>query len=118
MQWFNQIMEMPIEGWGKIKQYEQEMCCGITFREIRHKHKNFQTPLIQFRKEDISNGESENLAVPSTVRRFSLLSDIFFARGLLRNPIDNVPILVLINQLLWGRNTCMITWTNRAVIAF
>jgi sialate O-acetylesterase len=96
-------MEMPIEGWGKINNYEQEIA-NANYPQIRHikiPNKVAGTP-----KEDIESGKWES-ATPQTAGLFTA-AGYFFARELynqLKVPIG------LINTS-WG-GTMVETWTSR-----
>src|SRR5258708_21779880 len=70
-------MEMPIEGWGKINNYETEIA-NADFAFIRH----FKVPntVSSTPKEDITGGEWK-VCSPSTAAGFSATA-YFFAREL------------------------------------
>jgi sialate O-acetylesterase len=96
-------MEMPIAGWGKINNYEQEIA-SANYPQIRHikiPNKISGTP-----KEDIESGEWK-IANPQNAGDFTA-TGYFFARELynqLKVPIG------LINTS-WG-GTMVETWTSR-----
>jgi sialate O-acetylesterase len=96
-------MEMPIAGWGKINNYEQEIA-SANYPQIRHikiPNKIRGTP-----KEDIESGEWK-IANPQNAGDFTA-TGYFFARELynqLKVPIG------LINTS-WG-GTMVETWTSR-----
>jgi sialate O-acetylesterase len=96
-------MEMPIAGWGKINNYEQEIA-NANYPQIRHikiPNKISGTP-----KEDIESGEWK-IATPQNAGDFTA-TGYFFARELynqLKVPIG------LINTS-WG-GTMVETWTSR-----
>jgi sialate O-acetylesterase len=96
-------MEMPIEGWGKINNYEQEIAAA-NYPEIRHiKIPNTINTVPQ---KDIPNGEWK-ICSPATAGDFTA-AGYFFARELynqLKVPIG------LINTS-WG-GTMVETWTSR-----
>ena len=96
-------MEMPIEGWGKVNNYEQEIS-SANYPQIRHiKIPNAVNTRPQ---KDISHGEW-NICSPSTAGDFTA-AGYFFARELyneLKVPIG------LINTS-WG-GTHVETWTSR-----
>ena len=95
-------MEMPIEGWGKINNYQQEIAAA-NYPQIRH----FKVPntVSSTLKEDISGGDWK-VCSPATVGDFSATA-YFFARKLynkLKVPIG------LINTS-WG-GTQSEAWTS------
>jgi sialate O-acetylesterase len=96
-------MEMPIEGWGKVNNYQQEIAAA-NYDQIRH----FKVPntIATNPKEDLSGGDWK-ICSPSTAGDFSALG-YFFARELYNQL--HVPI-GLINTS-WG-GTNIETWTSR-----
>ena len=96
-------MEMPIEGWGKVNNYEQEIAAA-NYPEIRHiKIPNTVNTIPQ---KDISNGEWK-ICSPATAGDFTA-AGYFFARELYNQL--HVPI-GLINTS-WG-GTMIETWISR-----
>jgi len=96
-------MEMPIEGWGKINNYEQEIA-NAKYPDIRHiKIPNEVSPSP---KNDIPSGEWQ-ICSPQTVGDFTA-AGYFFARELYKQM--KVPV-GLINTS-WG-GTMVETWTSR-----
>ena len=96
-------MEMPIAGWGKINNYEQEIAAG-NYPLIRH----FKVPntISTAPKEDISGGQWE-ICSPATAGDFTAVG-YFFARELYNKL--KVPIGLL--NTSWG-GTHVETWTSR-----
>src|SRR3954466_2252203 len=96
-------MEMPIEGWGKVNNHEQEIAAA-NYPEIRHiKIPNTLNTVLQ---KDIPGGEWK-ICSPATAGEFTAVG-YFFARELynqLKVPIG------LINTS-WG-GTHVETWTSR-----
>ncbi|HLX91246.1 MAG TPA: sialate O-acetylesterase [Puia sp.] len=97
-------MEMPIEGWGKIKNYEQEIA-NAEYPEIRHI--KIPNSVSSEPKEDVGSGTWE-VCSPQTAAEFSATA-YFFARELYQRL--HVPI-GLINSS-WG-GTMIETWISRA----
>ena len=96
-------MEMPIEGWGKVNNYEQEIAAA-NYPEIRHiKIPNTVNTVPQ---KDITGGEWK-ICSPATAGDFTA-AGYFFARELYNQL--HVPI-GLINTS-WG-GTHIETWTSR-----
>jgi sialate O-acetylesterase len=96
-------MEMPIEGWGKINNYQQEIAAA-NYTEIRHI--KIPNTISSLPKEDIPSGEWK-ICTPQTAGDFTA-AGYFFARELynkLKVPIG------LINTS-WG-GTMVETWTSR-----
>lgn len=96
-------MEMPIEGWGKINNYQQEIIAA-DYPQIRH----FKVPntISTTLKDDITGGDWK-VCSPATAGDFSATA-YFFARELynqLKVPIG------LINTS-WG-GTMSETWTSK-----
>ena len=96
-------MEMPIEGWGKVNNYQQEIAAA-DYPQIRH----FKVPntVSAMPQEDISGGEWK-AASPATAGDFTA-AGYFFARELYNKL--HVPI-GLINTS-WG-GTMVETWISR-----
>jgi sialate O-acetylesterase len=96
-------MEMPIEGWGKINNYEQEIAAA-NYPEIRHI--KIPNTVAGTPQKDIPQGEWR-ICSPQTAGEFTA-AGYFFARELysqLKVPIG------LINTS-WG-GTMVETWTSR-----
>ena len=96
-------MEMPIEGWGKINNYEQEIA-DANYPEIRHI--KIPNQVSSLPKEDMQSGEWK-ICSPQTAGDFTA-TGYFFARELynkLKVPIG------LINTS-WG-GTMVETWISR-----
>ncbi len=96
-------MEMPIAGWGKINNYEQEIAAA-NYPMIRH----FKVPntVSSFPKEDVTGGEWK-VCSPATAGDFTAVG-YFFARELYNKL--KVPIGLL--NTSWG-GTMVETWTSR-----
>ena len=96
-------MEMPIEGWGKINNYEQEIA-EANYPMIRH----FKVPntISATPKEDIAGGEWK-ICNPATAGDFTA-AGYFFARELYNKL--KVPIGLL--NTSWG-GTHVERWTSR-----
>jgi sialate O-acetylesterase len=96
-------MEMPIEGWGKINNYQQEIDAA-NFTQIRH----FKVPntISTTPKDDLTGGDWK-ICSPATAGDFSATA-YFFARELYNHL--KVPI-GLINTS-WG-GTMSETWTSK-----
>lgn len=96
-------MEMPIEGWGKINNYEQEIA-EANYPMIRH----FKVPntISATPKEDITGGEWK-ICNPATAGDFTA-AGYFFARELYNKL--KVPVGLL--NTSWG-GTHVETWTSR-----
>lgn len=96
-------MEMPIAGWGKIHNYQQEIAAA-DYPQIRH----FKVPTaISIDPRDTISGGDWKICSPETAGEFSATA-YFFARELYRQL--HVPI-GLINTT-WG-GTIVETWTSR-----
>ena len=96
-------MEMPIEGWGKINNYEQEIAAA-NFPEVRHiKIPNTVNTVPQ---KDISNGEWK-ICSPATAGDFTA-AGYFFAREL----YDQLHVPIGLINTSWG-GTHVETWTSR-----
>ncbi len=95
-------MEMPIEGWGKINNYEQEIA-NANYPMIRH----FKVPnaISSLPKEDITGGEWK-VCSPATAGDFTA-AGYFFARELYNKL--KVPVGLL--NTSWG-GTIVETWTS------
>jgi sialate O-acetylesterase len=96
-------MEMPIAGWGKINNYEQEIA-NANYPQIRHI--KIPNKISGIPKDDIESGEWK-IANPQNAGEFTA-TGYFFARELynqLKVPIG------LINTS-WG-GTMVETWTSR-----
>jgi sialate O-acetylesterase len=96
-------MEMPIEGWGKINNYQQEIAVA-DYDQIRHF--KVQNAVDAVPQQDIKGGEWK-VCSPQTAGDFSAVA-YFFARGLYQRL--HVPI-GLINTS-WG-GTMIETWISR-----
>lgn len=96
-------MEMPVEGWGKINNYEQEIAAA-NYPMIRH----FKVPntISATPKEDVTGGEWK-ICNPETAGDFTA-AGYFFARELFNKL--KVPIGLL--NTSWG-GTHAETWTSR-----
>lgn len=96
-------MEMPIEGWGKIQHYEEEIAAA-SFPEIRH----FKVPntISTAPKNDISGGQWE-ICSPAKAGEFSAVA-YFFAREIYQRL--KVPV-GLVNSS-WG-GTQSEAWTSK-----
>ena len=96
-------MEMPIEGWGKINNYEQEIAAA-NYPMIRH----FKVPntVSSLPKEDVTGGEWK-VCNPATAGDFTAVG-YFFARELYNKL--KVPVGLL--NTSWG-GTHVETWTSR-----
>jgi len=96
-------MEMPIEGWGKINNYQQEIAAA-NYPQIRH----FKVPntVSAIPKDDIPGGEWK-ICSPETAGDFTAVG-YFFARELYNKL--HVPV-GLINTS-WG-GTMVETWISR-----
>jgi sialate O-acetylesterase len=96
-------MEMPIEGWGKINNYKEEIA-NANYPVIRH----FKVPnkVSSIPLEDISGG-SWQICSPATAGDFSAVA-YFFGRELYNKL--KVPIGLL--NTSWG-GTIVETWTSR-----
>ena len=96
-------MEMPIAGWGKINNYEQEIAAA-NYPMIRH----FKVPntVSSLPKEDVTGGEWK-VCSPATAGDFTAVG-YFFARELYNKL--KVPIGLL--NTSWG-GTMVETWTSR-----
>ena len=96
-------MEMPIEGWGKINNYEQEIA-NANYPEIRHiKIPNKVSSLPQ---DDIPPGEWK-ICSPQTAGDFTA-AGYFFAREL----YNKLKVPVGLINTSWG-GTMVETWTSR-----
>ena len=96
-------MEMPIEGWGKINNYEQEIK-NANYPQIRHI--KIPNTISTKPEEDITSGEWK-ICSPQTAGDFTA-TGYFFARELYKEL--NIPI-GLINTS-WG-GTQVESWTSR-----
>jgi sialate O-acetylesterase len=96
-------MEMPIEGWGKINNYKQEIAAA-NYPQIRH----FKVPntVSLTPAEDITGGEWK-VCSPETAGDFTAVG-YFFARELYNKL--HIPIGLL--NTSWG-GTMIETWTSR-----
>ena len=96
-------MEMPIAGWGKINNYEQEIA-NANYPMIRH----FKVPntVSSLPKDDITGGDWK-VCSPATAGDFTAVG-YFFARELYNKL--KVPIGLL--NTSWG-GTMVETWTSR-----
>jgi len=96
-------MEMPIEGWGKINNYKQEIAAA-NYPQIRH----FKVPntVSLTPAEDITGGEWK-ICSPETAGDFTAVG-YFFARELYNKL--HVPVGLL--NTSWG-GTMIETWTSR-----
>ena len=96
-------MEMPIEGWGKINNYEQEIAAA-NYPEIRHiKIPNNISSLLQ---DDILSGEWK-ICTPQTAGDFTA-AGYFFAREL----YNKLKVPVGLINTSWG-GTMVETWISR-----
>ena len=96
-------MEMPIEGWGKINNYEQEISAA-NYPEIRHiKIPNNISSLLQ---DDIPSGEWK-ICTPQTAGDFTA-AGYFFAREL----YNKLKVPVGLINTSWG-GTMVETWISR-----
>ena len=99
-------MEMPVAGWGKIKNYEQEIAAADypDIRLFQIKKRTSAAPLDAYQVESTMNGWKE--CSPSTVPEFSSLAYLY-AREL--NSKLNIPIGVI--DCTWG-GTPAEAWTS------
>lgn len=96
-------MEMPIEGWGKINNYEQEIAAA-NYPEIRHiKIPNKISSLLQ---NDIPSGEWK-ICNPQNAGDFTA-AGYFFAREI----YNKLKVPVGLINTSWG-GTMVETWTSR-----
>ena len=96
-------MEMPIEGWGKINNYEQEIAAA-NYPEIRHI--KIPNTVSSLPKEDIPSGEWK-ICNPQTAGDFTA-AGYFFAREL----YNKLKVPVGLINTSWG-GTMVETWTSR-----
>lgn len=99
-------MEMPLAGWGKIKDYQKEIS-GANYPNLRL----FTVPqrMSEKPKSDIENGKWEECS-PTTIANFSA-SAYFFGRNLYREL--NIPIGLIHSS--WG-GTVAETWVSAGAI--
>jgi sialate O-acetylesterase len=97
-------MEMPIAGWGKIKDYEKEIA-NADYPLIRH----FKVPntVSATLKEDITGGEWK-ICNPTTAGEFSATA-YFFARAL----YEKLKVPIGLINTSWG-GTQSEAWTSQA----
>lgn len=97
-------MEMPVKGWGKVKDYEQELAQADhpQIRLLQSKRVTAQTPQSQPQL----NGDGWAVCQASTLENFSAVA-YFFARQL--QQVLNVPIGVIDSS--WG-GTPAEAWTS------
>jgi sialate O-acetylesterase len=96
-------MEMPIEGWGKINNYQQEIA-DANYPQIRH-FKIFNTVSATL-KEDITGGDWK-VCSPATAGDFSATA-YFFARKL----YDKLKVPIGLINTSWG-GTQSEAWTSK-----
>ena len=96
-------MEMQINGWGKINNYEQEIAAA-NYPAIRHI--KIPNKVSSLPKEDISSGEWE-ICNPLTAGDFTAVG-YFFAREL----YNKLKVPVGLINTSWG-GTMVETWTSR-----
>jgi sialate O-acetylesterase len=100
-------MEMPIEGWGKINNYQQEIN-DANYPQIRH----FKVPntVSTTLKDDITGGDWK-VCSPATASEFSATA-YFFARQL----YNQLKVPVGLINTSWG-GTMSEAWTSEAAFA-
>jgi sialate O-acetylesterase len=101
-------MEMPIEGWGKVNNYQQEIAAA-TYPQIRHiKIPNLVNSTPQ---KDVAPGDTTvipwEICSPQTAGDFTA-TGYFFAREL----YDQLKIPIGLINTSWG-GTHVETWTSR-----
>lgn len=96
-------MEMPIEGWGKINNYEQEMAAA-NYPQIRHI--KIPNKVSSLPKDDIASGEWK-ICNPQNAGDFTA-AGYFFAREL----YSTLKVPVGLINTSWG-GTMVETWTSR-----
>jgi len=96
-------MEMPIEGWGKVNNYEQEIK-EANYPQIRHI--KIPNTVASVPKDDIKSGEWE-ICSPQTAGDFTA-TGYFFAREL----YNQLKIPIGLINTSWG-GTHVETWTSR-----
>ncbi|HYK45665.1 MAG TPA: sialate O-acetylesterase [Parafilimonas sp.] len=96
-------MEMPIEGWGKVNNYEQEIK-DANYPQIRHI--KIPNTVASVPKDDIKSGEWE-ICNPQTAGDFTA-TGYFFAREL----YNQLKIPIGLINTSWG-GTHVETWTSR-----
>ena len=96
-------MEMPIEGWGKINNYEQEVA-NARYPEIRHI--KIPNKVSSLPNDDIPSGEWK-ICSPQTAGDFTA-AGYFFAREL----YNKLKVPVGLINTSWG-GTMVETWTSR-----
>jgi sialate O-acetylesterase len=99
-------MEMPIEGWGKINNYTQEIK-NANYPQIRHI--KIPNSISSIPEEDIKNGEWK-ICSPETAGDFTAVG-YFFAREL----YNQLKIPVGLINTSWG-GTHVETWTSREAL--
>ena len=103
-------MEMPLAGWGKIKNYQTEIANADRYPNIR---------LLQVEKATSPTPESEitvagggwQVCSSTTIPEFSATA-YFFGREL--NEHENIPIGLI--HTSWG-GTCIETWTSKEALS-
>ena len=96
-------MEMPIEGWGKVNNYEQEIK-DANYPQIRHI--KIPNTVASVPKDDIKSGEWQ-ICNPQTAGDFTA-TGYFFAREL----YNQLKIPIGLINTSWG-GTHVETWTSR-----
>ncbi|MFI5188039.1 MAG: sialate O-acetylesterase [Chitinophagales bacterium] len=96
-------MEMPIEGWGKVNNYEQEIAAA-NYPQVRHI--KIPNTINSKPQKDISKGEWK-ICSPGTAGDFTA-TGYFFAREL----YDQLKIPIGLINTSWG-GTHVETWTSR-----
>ncbi|WP_347160110.1 sialate O-acetylesterase [Pontibacter chitinilyticus] len=97
-------MEMPLEGWGKIKDYKQEIA-NSTYPNIRLLQVEKATSTVPLRDMKVENGGWQPCS-PETVADFSAVA-YFFGRNIYQN--QHIPIGLI--HTSWG-GTIAEAWTS------
>ncbi|MCH5238849.1 MAG: 9-O-acetylesterase [Muribaculaceae bacterium] len=99
-------MEMPVKGWGQVKNFEQELADGNhdNIRLLQLKRVVSQKPVDSFDMQ--LNGDGWAVCSPTSLENFSAVA-YFYAREL--NNMLNVPIGVI--DTSWGGTPCE-AWTS------
>lgn len=90
-------MEMPVAGWGKVKDYEKEMAAADAYPWVRLLHVKRHTSVLPREDTVIDNGGGWRVCSPEAVEHFSAIG-YFFGRQM-EGELD-VPIGII--DCTWG----------------
>ena len=90
-------MEMPVAGWGKVKDYEKEMTVAADYPWVRLLHVKRHTSIMPQSEPVIDNGGGWRVCSPEAVEEFSAIG-YFFGRQM-EGELD-VPVGII--DCTWG----------------